>query len=177
MDSNTYLEKLATKDPMTDLYNRRALFEQIEDFLSNNKRSDNQSAAIVLADIDHFKNINDSYGHEAGDLVIKQFAADLSQTFADVDAVVSRYGGEEFLIFIPDSDAKSAYAHAEIARNDFAKNSLQYDEKEISATASFGVSSYQFDKDVDSNIAKTDEALYQSKQEGRNRTTQFYHST
>ncbi len=174
MDNNSYLENLATRDPMTNLYNRRALFEKISSFLiASPKLTDNPSAAIVLADIDHFKNINDTYGHEAGDLVIKQFSAILSQSFDINDAIISRYGGEEFLVFLPNTDTQQAFQLAEKARTTFAQSSMSYAKKEIVSTASFGASSYEFDLDVDNNIAITDEALYRSKQNGRNRTTQM----
>ncbi|MCL9781183.1 GGDEF domain-containing protein [Vibrio sp. S4M6] len=173
MDSNAYLEELATKDPMTNLYNRRALFDSISSFLVNHKKEANQTASIILADIDHFKNINDTHGHEAGDNVIKEFASVLSDSINTNNAIISRYGGEEFLIFAPNLGIEQAYQLAEKVRTRYSDSRITHEQTTISSTASFGVSVYQHYLDVDSNISKADEALYKSKSDGRNRTTTY----
>ncbi|WCE31596.1 GGDEF domain-containing protein [Vibrio sp. SCSIO 43137] len=169
MDSNALLEKLATKDELTDMLNRRALFDQISSQASYLKRK-NSCASVVIADIDHFKKINDSYGHEAGDVAIKQFAATIHSSVRGYD-IAARYGGEEFLIFLPGADTETASAVAERIRKETEQQPLDYQGKSIPFTASFGVSEYDLTDSSDVSIARADKALYQSKSLGRNQIT------
>lgn len=166
MDSNALLEKLATKDELTDMLNRRALFDQISSQASYLKRK-NSCASVVIADIDHFKKINDSYGHEVGDIAIKQFAATIHSSVRGYD-IAARYGGEEFLIFLPGADTETASAVAERIRKETEQQPLDYQGKSIPFTASFGIAEYDLTDSSDVSIAKADRALYQSKSLGRN---------
>ncbi len=171
MDSNLLLERLASKDALTDMFNRRALFEQISSQVNYLRRRDG-SAAVIIADIDNFKSINDTYGHEAGDKVIQLFAKIIGSSIRGYD-VAARYGGEEFLIFLPSADLHVAHSVAERMRNDTEQAQLVYEEQEISFTASFGIAVYLLDQKPDISIANADQALYASKRNGRNRVSEF----
>lgn len=171
MDSNVLLEKLATKDELTDMLNRRALFEQIESQICYLKRRESK-AAVIIADIDNFKRINDTYGHEAGDKVIQQFAAVILSSVRGYD-VAARYGGEEFLIFLPNADVTTAHNVADRMRQDTANLQVPYKNEMITFTASFGVAEYQLEKSAELSIANADQALYQSKRTGRNKVSEF----
>ena len=171
MDSNTLLERLATKDELTDMLNRRALFDQIDSQISYLKRRESE-AAVIIADIDNFKRINDTYGHEAGDKVIQAFASIILSSIRGYD-VAARYGGEEFLIFLPNADMSAAHSVAERMRQETEQIQLQYKEDAIVFTASFGIAEYQLDKSADISIANADQALYHSKRSGRNQVSEF----
>ena len=167
MDANVLFERLASKDALTDMLNRRALLEQMSSQVSYLKRK-KSPATLILADIDHFKNINDSYGHEAGDDAIKEFASIIMENIRDYD-IAARYGGEEFLIFLPGSPLNSGVEVAERIRALCAKQPINYQGVEISVTSSFGVTAYNFDEPSNVSIAEADKALYQAKETGRNK--------
>ncbi len=169
MDSNTLLERLASKDELTDMFNRRGLFEQITTQISYLKRK-KQPAAVIIADIDHFKNINDTYGHEAGDKAIRQFASVIKHVVREYD-ISARYGGEEFVIFLPGANTKTAFKVAERIRLKCESGKLVYKNNTIVFTASFGVAQFQFDKKIEMSIHTADEALYTSKLTGRNKVS------
>jgi diguanylate cyclase (GGDEF)-like protein len=132
--------------------------------------------AVVLCDIDHFKNINDTYGHQAGDRVLRNLATLLmGELRRDVDWV-ARYGGEEFLIVLPETELVDAIAVAEKIRLSVASHSFDFLGVTINVTASFGVARYIADSSmddtaVDALIADADACLYRSKDAGRNRVT------
>ncbi|PJC87462.1 hypothetical protein CSW98_06095 [Vibrio sp. HA2012] len=169
MDSHILLERLASKDELTDMLNRRGLFEQITTQLSYLKRK-KQPASVIIADIDHFKNINDTYGHEAGDKAIRQFASVIKHVVREYD-ISARYGGEEFVIFLPGANAETAFKVAERIRLKCESGKLVYRNNTIVFTASFGVAQFQFDKKIEMSIHTADEALYTSKLTGRNKVS------
>lgn len=166
IDSNKQLNELASIDLQTNMLNRRALFEKAENQISYLKRT-NKKASIILTDIDHFKSINDKYGHDAGDQAIQQFSNTIKKCIREYD-IAARYGGEEFIIFLPDSDIQTAMKVANRIRTECESNNLLYQDKSISFTASFGVSDFHLYREFDFSIQLADKALYAAKHQGRN---------
>jgi two-component system, cell cycle response regulator len=166
---------LSIRDPLTAAYNRRYLMERLPQEIERACRN-GQPLSVVLCDLDHFKNVNDTYGHLAGDGVLKAFAELLlGSTRKDIDWVV-RYGGEEFLIVMPETSAADAVAFAENIRVAIAAHACETPGGPARVSASFGVAGYlsvqaQDEVSVDSLIACADICLYNSKEAGRNRVT------
>ena len=165
------LADLAATDPLTGLSNRRNLLSLAEQVLAHAERT-GHSTALVLADIDHFKAINDQHGHEAGDQVLVHIGTLLSETCRAQD-IVARWGGEEFLLLLPATDAAAALALAERIRSVVTAQPLSTHKQEtpINATLSLGVTVVQTNEPLASAIARADGALYRSKEQGRNRVT------
>jgi diguanylate cyclase (GGDEF)-like protein len=164
---NEKLEVLASTDPLTNLLNRRCFFERAEEELSRLKRNDKQ-AAVVIVDIDFFKAVNDKYGHPAGDAVLTVIAKILKNSVRQHD-LVSRFGGEEFAIFLSDVDLEKAIMLAERMRENIAEQKVIYKGEIIKSTASFGLSMLNADsKDIHSVIHDADKLLYEAKESGRN---------
>lgn len=165
---NKQLEVQATRDPLTGVANRRAYMHSFEGGFAAAKET-GQDYACIMADIDLFKKVNDTYGHPMGDEVIKRVAEALVSVVRSTDSVC-RYGGEEFCIVLPDAPVEAAVRVAERIRAQIDSQ----DFAEIPITASFGVSSIVFGA-ADSNelINQADEALYASKEGGRNRVTRW----
>lgn len=154
---------------MTNLYNRRFLWEFSHELISIAKREKNPLSMIVF-DIDHFKSINDNYGHGAGDQVIKTVAKLLQKT-RESD-IAARVGGEEFVLLLPNTDKIGAYNLAEQIREDAEKMEVQVaNHNSISFTVSGGVCTLSFDKDneIDQVLHRADKALYIGKETGRNK--------
>jgi len=163
-NQNQKLKVMATQDPMTGCLNRR-LFYKIFDTEFKRAERYGHSLSCVMVDIDHFKSINDRYGHLTGDEVIKMVAETLRTTVRESD-VVCRYGGEEFCILLPHIDAESAMQAGERFRAKIASANCSG----ISITASFGVSSMEFAADTPQKMVdQADKALYFAKEGGRNR--------
>lgn len=162
--------ELANTDPLTGLPNRRAFMERMEEELARAQR-EKHPLSIVLADIDHFKNVNDTYGHQIGDLVLQRFVGQLKTTSRPYD-FPGRYGGEEFLFCFPGVDELLAASVAERMREKIEDMEimLKDDAGSIRITASFGTASYtlESEENVDSLIKKADDALYLAKKKGRN---------
>ncbi len=157
-------------DPLTGLLNREALRKDIKKEISRARRY-NYPVSVFMADIDHFKNVNDVYGHLVGDSVIKITAKLIEQGVRESDSVY-RYGGEEFLALLPHVDAESAEICAERIRDKIA-NYLFVDKKNdisISLTISIGITEFHDEDDDTSLVARADKALYLAKQSGRNCT-------
>ena len=163
------LADLAATDPLTGLSNRRNLLSLAEQVLAHAERT-GHSTALVLADIDHFKAINDQHGHEAGDQVLVHIGTLLSETCRAQD-IVARWGGEEFLLLLPATDAAAAWALAERVRKAVTAQPLAPQGAPITATLSLGVAVVRANEPLASAIARADGALYRSKEEGRNRVT------
>ena len=165
-EQNKKLHVLATRDPLTNCFNRRAFNEQFDAALAEAKQN-NTPISCFMTDIDHFKAVNDTHGHAAGDEIIKLVANVLNDNVRK-DDVVGRYGGEEFCVMLPGIDAAAAHRIAERCR--FQIESKVYDS--IKVTNSFGISSVEFGStDPEALINEADEALYRSKEGGRNRVT------
>ncbi len=162
------LHEQANRDPLTGLYNRRYLDTTLERELARCQR-EGQPLSLVLIDIDHFKLINDTYGHLAGDEVLKQLADMLSAQARSAD-VVCRFGGEEFLLLLPNMPQTTALARAEQWRQRFAASTIAFGEFRMQATLSLGLASYPgHGISAQALIRCADRALYRAKTEGRNR--------
>lgn len=162
---NEKLDALATKDPLTDCYNRRALFDSLDEDFKDLTEQDNY--CVVLADIDHFKAVNDKYGHGIGDAVICGVAKVL-QKCVKGKGEVARYGGEEFCILLPGMTINQAKEVAEKMRQRIENSTF----KKVNVTSSFGISSINFNpKTPKGLINQADFALYKSKSMGRNKVT------
>jgi len=166
------LREQTLHDPLTGLYNRRYLGEALQHEIMRAKR-EHSALSVVMADIDHFKIINDSYGHQAGDEVLVQVASLLKQHTRGSD-IACRYGGEEFLLVLPGSSLDFARKKADQIRKECAALTIQHQGKSFGVTLSFGVAAYPDHgphwKEI---IVKADQALYQSKFNGRNQVTVF----
>ncbi len=166
---NLQLRELAMQDPLTGCMNRRAFFERFEQEWSRAGRYGHPLSCVIL-DLDHFKSVNDTYGHAAGDKVLKNVAALLVKTVRDGD-FVCRYGGEEFCIGLPHVDHQDAVLAAERFRKEISNNIL-VDGQRI--TASLGVSAMSLAPEhPQSLVEQADKALYVAKREGRDRVTCF----
>lgn len=164
----TQLSEQANRDPLTGLYNRRYLDSTLERELVRCKR-EGQPMSLLLIDIDHFKRINDTYGHQAGDTVIREVAAALSKQ-ARAGDVVCRYGGEEFLMLLPGMPQDTARERAEQWRASLGAAIIRFGEFEIQASMSIGVATYPgHGISAEELIRNADRALYCAKSEGRDR--------
>jgi len=160
-------EALAHKDELTGLNNRRAFFEQGHRAFRRSERY-NHPVSVIMIDIDHFKMINDNYGHTFGDKVLKKLAEPLQSAVRDID-IVARMGGEEFAIMLPETGLDEAANLAERLRTDIENISISAEDREIRVTASFGVvTCKEDDKNIETLLTKADDALYVAKKKGRN---------
>jgi diguanylate cyclase (GGDEF)-like protein len=165
--------KIASRvDGLTGLYNRRYWQERFEDVFKLCKRRDKPSTAMML-DIDHFKRINDTYGHQAGDKVIKMLAQLIQRCVRETD-LAGRYGGEEFAIILTDSKVESAAVVAERIRQLAQRLEVEHEGQTIRFTISIGLA--QFERDFKGSMAwleLADQALYEAKENGRNQYRVF----
>jgi diguanylate cyclase (GGDEF)-like protein len=161
------LRVVASRDDLTGLLNRKAFVDLAAELLSD-RTITRGSGALILADLDHFKTVNDTYGHAAGDIALQRFAEACTDTVRSTD-LVGRYGGEEFVLLIPGASAARAELIAEEISRRLA-SAPTVDRMEM-PTASYGISTYDAGTaEVDSVIAAADAALYVAKSGGRNRT-------
>ncbi|MGB6128071.1 MAG: diguanylate cyclase [Psychrilyobacter sp.] len=161
-ESRRNMEKMALTDSLTGLFNRRYLFE----FLANEKVQES-GFSIIMGDIDHFKKINDTYGHPIGDIVLKKVSYILKSTIGE-KGVIARFGGEEFIIVLPKMMSKEAYLCAEQLRTKIER--LQIDKYPSGTTISLGVVQSKPGQKIDEIIKIADELLYLAKESGRNIT-------
>jgi diguanylate cyclase (GGDEF)-like protein len=162
-----YLREQAIRDSLTGLYNRRYLDETMERELARARR-ENYSVSVIMIDIDHFKNFNDTYGHQAGDKVLTALSGLLRSGVRQGD-IACRYGGEEFLVIMPGVDEVDAKRRAEAIRSSFNGLRVNYGEAELSVSISIGVAFYpQHGNDMNEIVKAADAALYEAKQSGRN---------
>ncbi len=158
----------ARTDPLTGLANRRAFLEYTKHKTAEFQRVTDQQLTIVLLDIDFFKNVNDTYGHEAGDLVLVKISELINGHIRNTD-VAARYGGEEFILLLCDTGNMYAAKYAERLRKKIENMTVTKDNKNIKITASFGISEFKSEDNlVHQVIARSDEALYRAKSQGRN---------
>jgi diguanylate cyclase (GGDEF)-like protein len=153
----------ANTDPLTGLFNRRKFDEELEKEISRSRRYFS-SMSLILLDLDLFKNINDAYGHKQGDLVLKTVAQALIDNIRSTD-ILARWGGEEFILILPQSSLEQSLISAEHIRKTIEALSFK---KGFSITASFGVTEYKATDDQDSLFKRLDRALYRAKNSGRN---------
>lgn len=166
------LERLANIDSLTGLFNRRVVLYRLEELLKHVRRyRDNFS--VIMLDIDHFKKINDVYGHLSGDQTIERIAQFLRIRTRDLD-VVGRYGGDEFVIILPSTDLPSALLAAERIRKSIeAIKITDLKGNVFNITVSQGLASYKPGDDIHSIVSRADNALYRAKAEGRNRVETY----
>jgi len=159
----------ATHDELTNHFNRSAILRAVKNELARANR-EKRPVGVILMDIDHFKRVNDSYGHLAGDAVLREVAKRISAAMRPYDAV-GRYGGEEFIVMLPGCDVENAIQVAERLRMSFSENPIRTTEGGFRITMSFGVTSVigATEKDLDAVIRAADQALYRAKNGGRNR--------
>ena len=161
------LERLALHDALTGLLNRRAILGRLDDRQKHARRYEEDLSVLVL-DIDHFKSVNDGYGHLAGDGVLVMLAECLLQSVREVDAV-GRLGGEEFLVVLPRTGSQPAVAVAERVKKAVAAQRVSaVTHVELSVTVSIGVATYRQGEDISSLVARADAAMYEAKRSGRN---------
>lgn len=160
------LQSQVIHDPLTGLLNRLFLEQRLVLEIKRASRS-KTNLAVILVDLDLFKNVNDIYGHQAGDTVLIEFAKVLNHSFREYDTIY-RYGGEEFLIILPDIKSSDVHQKAENLRKKIKETLIKHNDKEIFITISLGISVYPENGiDAKSMVAAADAALYQAKQSGR----------
>jgi diguanylate cyclase (GGDEF)-like protein len=162
------LRQIATTDSLTGALTRRAFEVEITREYRRNSRYQH-GLSVIAVDVDHFKKINDNYGHAAGDLVLKNVVSQIMQSLREVD-FLGRMGGEEFVVGLPETGVDGATIVAERLREMIASMAITSNGDSIAVTASFGIAAFtRGDRDWKEMLGRADVALYQAKQEGRNR--------
>lgn len=170
------LKELAYKDELTALYNRRAFNDLAVRFLETVRDSGEhqresvivKSFSVALFDLDNFKRLNDTYGHQVGDMALKAFAKVVTENIRDID-IATRWGGEEVLVGLVGANEDDAEKIAERIRKDTEDILLQDNGQNISFTVSCGVAGFKKDRDVEQMVELADKALYEAKESGKNR--------
>lgn len=165
------LKRIANTDPLTGIANRRVFFEKAEDELKRIKRARGEFSMLLL-DIDHFKKINDNYGHDVGDFILIEITKVIKNCLREID-IPARLGGEEFGIFLPETNGQGAFHVAERVRSTIAKHTFMADAKQnrpIGCTVSIGITTARFDEETDATrmYKMADTRLYIAKNSGRN---------
>ena len=161
------LEVLARTDPLTGLSNRRDFIDKFQAEKNRFERS-GVPLSLVLCDIDDFKTFNDRFGHDCGDFLLKNIA-NLIRTMLRKQDVVGRWGGEEFILLLPETPLSGGRKLSEEIRKKVAKSAFSFNGNQLSTTLTFGVSEFNSAKDIIPCIKEADEALYAGKQKGKNR--------
>lgn len=160
---------VAVRDELTDTYNKRYIKERLPNEIVQSKLKNNP-LSIIIADIDHFKIVNDTYGHIAGDYILKEFAKILKENIREDRDFVARFGGEEFIICLVDITKEEAIVVAERIRRQIQDNTFDFNKNEIKITSSFGVfTNVKEPMSVNDLIEAADKRLYEAKKTGRNR--------
>ncbi len=163
------LKTLATIDFLTQLPNRRHFMHQLDAELGRARRNETHTTSVLMCDLDHFKSINDRFGHAFGDLALRHFANLLSSQLRVSDSA-GRLGGEEFAVLLPDTNTKDATAFAQRLQSELAKAPLTFDGDNLPLTVSIGISALgRGDDSPDAVLSRSDKALYLAKENGRNR--------
>jgi diguanylate cyclase (GGDEF)-like protein len=170
---NDTLKKISMTDGLTGIENRRSLEDRLREMWSHSVRL-HEPMALVMCDIDKFKSVNDNYGHQAGDAVLKEFARLLKDEAREIDRV-GRYGGEEFLLILPGTVLDAAVTFAERLREKVENHTFSYEGGTLRRTMSCGVaaSPHPRVKDQEALVRAADDALYVAKETGRNRVVRF----
>lgn len=163
------LEREATIDYLTEVYNRRYFASRLEEEVNRVKRNQDKITSLIMLDLDKFKLINDEYGHLIGDAVLKNFADILKKHTRNID-IVGRVGGEEFAMILPNTSIENAVNLVDRMREEVSNQTINIDEKSIKYTVSIGVTTLSHDDiNFDSALSRADSALYLAKEKGRNR--------
>jgi len=169
---NEQLQDLASHDPLTRVFNAGAYYRACDQQIYANQRS-NQPSAVLFIDLDHFKSINDTFGHAVGDDVLRAVAQSLQSNVRRSD-ILGRIGGEEFSVFLPNTDVKGAELLAETLRTAIESIQIEVDGVRLKITASIGVAGKRFDQQTMQAIQQhADQAMYEAKRGGRNRVSTF----
>ncbi len=166
----TYEQKLVemnTKDMLTGIYNRRFLDTRLKEECDRHHRY-SRPLSLMMIDIDFFKKVNDTYGHQCGDHILKAVAEKASSIIRKTD-ILARYGGEEFCCLLPETDAAAAEAVAENIRMQIEEMVSSFEGNQVSVTISLGISGINGNDTPESLLKRADEALYEAKHSGRNR--------
>ena len=174
-DANKQLEKLAREDAMTGLFNRRYFDQEARRMFNTNMRN-NMPLSLALLDIDHFKQINDSYGHPFGDECIIAMAKCITEYFNRTSDIVARYGGEEFILLMAGGNTSGHLKQLDYFRDAVSQMMLKHEDKPVFFTISIGAITVEkdFNTDFEAAISRADEMLYQSKENGRNKLTSTF---
>jgi diguanylate cyclase (GGDEF)-like protein len=165
--SRSIIQEMAIRDELTGLFNRRHVLELL-DYEKNRSSRGGGLFCLAILDIDHFKNVNDIYGHQAGDAVLQAVASTVKTTMRNTE-YCARYGGEEFLIVLTQTGINGALIGAERVRTNIEKIPFPDIGSDFKITVSIGLSEYKMQEKIDDIIARADEALYRAKNGGRNR--------
>ena len=160
-------EDMAKKDGLTKIYNR-IYFNQFYPELKEEVAKSGDTFTVCMLDIDHFKRVNDTYGHNAGDDVLATVASILEGACGKAEAVY-RWGGEEFIMMMPDTSLEGSVAKAEKIREKIMNTEIEADGNTLNVTMSFGCRQFDPELSIEDNISKADEHLYTAKETGRNR--------
>jgi len=175
VEKNRYLEGIVNLDGLTEVYNHRFFQESFDRELNRAVRS-GRSLSMVMVDLDHFKMINDSFGHQAGDFVLREACRVWREQLRDYD-ILARYGGEEFAVLLPETPAEEAQLVAEKLRVAIAEHDFRdQNNKTYTITASFGLATFESEKEEvgkDVIIQRADSAMYEAKKNGRNRVVGY----
>ena len=171
--ANESLRRMSQTDGLTGVDNRRHIEERLTEMFDHAARL-NEPLAVVMCDVDHFKSVNDTYGHQAGDAVLRQLAEVLRQTAREIDRV-GRYGGEEFVVVLPGAGLDDAVAFAERVRRAVAEREFDYEGGTVRRTLSAGVAAWPNPemRHQEALVKAADEALYVAKERGRNRVVAY----
>ncbi len=166
---NRKLQQLVTTDTLTGLFNYRYFSQVLATEMQRTQRT-GRPTCLIMVDLDHFKAVNDRWGHEGGNVALKTAARVFRQELRQLD-IVCRYGGEEFAVIVPQTGLPMAVAIAERIRRSLEQTEVEFGEERFRLTASFGVDSYVFtDRDsTESFVKRVDAWLYKAKEAGRNR--------
>ncbi len=165
-EANKRLSRLARTDPLTGLSNRRDIYDKLDYEIKRFERND-KSFSIAIGDIDGFKDINDNFGHDAGDFVLFSIAHHMRSILRKQD-MVGRWGGEEFIFIFPETNAEGAAIVAEKVRQAVAEKIMTYKENKITITITIGVATFNEMQPITDCIKKADTALYEGKKKGKN---------
>ena len=160
------MEQLAITDALTGLYNRRKIYAVVEMEQARLQRS-GKSSVLVISDIDLFKEVNDQYGHDSGDYVLREVSALMLSTLRKQD-VISRWGGEEFIMLLPETDMAGAKRVIEVLREVIASHDFKHNSKQMTVTMTFGMALLDGRQPIEAVLKQADKFLYQGKEKGRN---------
>lgn len=164
IEYNNQLEKQANTDALTGLFNRRKAIDYMNTMIKN--IGNNQSFCLCICDIDFFKKVNDNYGHDFGDLVLKRISEVFREEMQGKN-MVARWGGEEFLLLFPDCNGDDACIKLEKIRRHIKETKIEKENFSVSITMTFGVAEYNFSDELDVTLKEADQKLYIGKEKGR----------